>query len=252
MATKSKIEWTDVTWNPVTGCNKVSQGCMNCYAERMAKRLKAMGVNRYKNAFQLTLQPDLIEEPLKWNSPKMIFVNSMSDLFHEDVPDWFIHRIFEVMNYADWHIFQILTKRSERLAQLSPSLKWSDHVWMGVSVEDQSVRWRIHHLSSTAAKVKFLSCEPLLGPLEDLPLESIDWVIVGGESGPHARPMKKSWVMQIKNQCEHSQVPFFFKQWGGTRKDLTGRTLEGRTFDNMPHAANKHRNAAEIFSLAST
>lgn len=251
MTSKSKIEWTDVTWNPVTGCTKVSSGCKNCYAERMAKRLKAMGVERYKNEFKLTLQPDLLEKPLSWSKPRMIFVNSMSDLFHEEVPDSFIERIFETMVSADWHIFQVLTKRSERLARLAPSLPWSEHIWMGVSVENQIVVDRIDHLKKTAAKVKFLSCEPLLGPLVDLPLHSIDWVIVGGESGPRARPMKKSWVMEIKHQCKRANVPFFFKQWGGIRKDLAGRRLEGRTFDNMPLAAHNHRNANEIFSVAS-
>jgi protein gp37 len=239
MASRTKIEWTDVTWNPVTGCSKVSQGCKNCYAERMAKRLKAMGVERYHNEFELTLQPDLAELPLKWTKPRMIFVNSMSDLFHEKVPDDYILRVFTTMLKADWHIFQILTKRSERLMELAPSLPWPAHVWMGVSVENNSVLHRVDHLRKTAAKVKFLSCEPLIGPLVGLSIESINWVIVGGESGPSARPMKKEWVLQIRQRCGLAQVPFFFKQWGGTRKDLTGRELEGRTFDAMPVHASK-------------
>lgn len=251
MTSKSKIEWTDVTWNPVTGCTKVSQGCKNCYAERMASRLKAMGVDRYRNAFQLTLQRDIVQAPLEWSKPKMVFVNSMSDLFHEDVPSSYISEIFHTMDAAHWHIFQVLTKRSERLVKLANSLPWPQNVWMGVSVENQDVIHRVEQLANTPSKVKFLSCEPLIGPIPALPLDAIDWVIVGGESGPGARPMKESWVLDIHRQCEFANVPFFFKQWGGTRKDLTGRTLQGQTFDEMPEAAYAHSNAAQIFSTTS-
>lgn len=236
MATNSHIEWTDMTWNPVTGCTKVSQGCKHCYAARLAHRLHAMGLDRYRNEFQVTLHPDLIDLPLRWKRPRMVFVNSMSDLFHEDIPTEFIVQIFNTMQKTPQHTYQILTKRSERLRNVASLLNWPANVWMGVSVEDSRVMNRIHDLVATPAMVKFLSCEPLIGPLSCLPLANIDWVIVGGESGPKARAMQAEWVTQILDQCRSSDVAFFFKQWGGTRKSKTGRTLHGRTYDEFPIA----------------
>ncbi len=241
MAQGSGIEWTEATWNPVTGCTKVSPGCKHCYAKRMAERLRAMEQANYANGFELTVQPHMLELPLRWRKPQTIFVNSMSDLFHEEVPLDYIRRVFEVMRRADWHRFQVLTKRAERLAQLSASrsaeLAWPENVWMGVSVETDRYRHRIDALRSTGAAVKFLSLEPLLGPLHDLDLIGIDWVIVGGESGPKARPMAPEWVTGIRDQCRRAGVPFFFKQWGGTNKKKTGRLLQGRTWSQMPVAA---------------
>lgn len=234
MAAKTGIEWTEMTWNPVTGCIKVSQGCKHCYAEKMAKRLLAMGSNRYTNGFAPTLHEDLIDLPRRWKKPRTVFVNSMSDLFQEAVPADFIRRVFETMAACPQHTFQVLTKRSERLVALAPDLPWTENIWMGVSVEDQRVVNRVHDLVRTPAKVKFLSCEPLIGPLNDLPLLDIDWVIVGGESGPGARPMREAWVRSIQRQCERYNTSFFFKQWGGVRKDRTGRLLDGRTYDAMP------------------
>lgn len=231
---QSTIEWTESTWNPVTGCNKISPGCKHCYAERMAKRLQAMGQPNYINGFQITLHPHMLERPLGWKKPQTIFVNSMSDLFHPDVPLEFIRRVFDTMRRAHWHQFQILTKRSERLLNLDSELEWPANVWMGVSVESQNYTFRISHLQQTGAQVKFLSLEPLLGPLPDLVLNQIDWVIVGGESGPGARPMLESWVVDIRDQCHIFDVPFFFKQWGGVRKKKTGRVLQGRIWDDMP------------------
>ncbi len=234
MADQSTIEWTEATWNPLTGCTKVSPGCKHCYAERFAKRLKAMGVQNYRNGFELTLHEQLIELPLRWRRPRTIFVNSMSDLFHPNVPEEFIQRVFDVMARASWHRFQVLTKRSDRLSKLHQNLNWTSNVWMGVSVENQKYTYRIDHLRTTGAKIKFLSLEPLLGPLPSLNLERIHWVIVGGESGPKARPMEAAWVNDIRQQCENSCVPFFFKQWGGRNKKKTGRELEGRTWDDTP------------------
>jgi protein gp37 len=231
---QSKIEWTESTWNPVTGCTKVSPGCKNCYAERMAKRLQAMGQANYVNGFRVTLHEHMLSRPLEWKKPQMIFVNSMSDLFHEEVPLEFIKKVFAVMQEAHWHHFQVLTKRSERLLSLNTELVWPENVWMGVSVETEKYTYRIDHLRKTGAKVKFLSLEPLLGPLPDLDLTNIDWVIVGGESGPRARSMDKAWVVEIRQQCQLQSVPFFFKQWGGTRKSKTGRVLDGRTWNGMP------------------
>ena len=236
MATISNIEWTEMTWNPVTGCLKISQGCKHCYAERMAKRLHAMGVNRYKNGFEPTLHEDLVDLPKMWKKPRLIFVNSMSDLFQDAVPDEFIRRVFATMQDCPQHTFQILTKRSKRLRGLSGTLPWPRNVWMGVSVEDLRVTYRVVDLACVPAFVRFLSCEPLIGPLEDLPLDDIHWVIVGGESGPGARPMQREWVESIQRQCRKGGVPFFFKQWGGVRKDRTGRELDGRIFDEMPQA----------------
>jgi protein gp37 len=234
MGQKSPIEWTESTWNPLTGCTKISPGCKHCYAERMAKRLKAMGQPNYVNGFALTLHEEALELPLRWKKPQTIFVNSMSDMFHRKVPRDFILRVFDVMQSAYWHRFQILTKRSERLAILSDELPWADNIWMGVSVEDESYTYRIDSLRETGAAIKFLSLEPLLGPLENLSLDGIDWVIVGGESGPGARPMSAEWVLSIRDQCLKADVPFFFKQWGGVWKKRLGRTLDGRTWDDMP------------------
>jgi len=237
MAQGSGIEWTEATWNPVTGCTKVSPGCKHCYAERMARRLQAMGQANYANGFELTLQPHMLELPLRWKQPRTIFVNSMSDLFHSGVPLAYVHEVFDVMARAHWHRFQVLTKRAERLHELSPRLPWPPNVWVGVSVESARYRSRIDHLRATGARVKFLSLEPLLGPLSGLDLQGIDWVIVGGESGPGARPMDPAWAIDLRNQCRRARVPFFFKQWGGTNKKRTGRTLEGRIWDEMPGAA---------------
>lgn len=234
---RSNIEWTEMTWNPVTGCSKVSAGCKFCYAERMAKRLQAMGVERYRNGFAVTLHEDLLDVPRSWRQPRLVFVNSMSDLFHEDVPLEFIRRVFSTMLATPQHTYQILTKRSQRLKELAPELAWASNVWMGVSVEDARVVHRIDDLRSVPATVRFLSCEPLIGPLENLNLEGIHWVIVGGESGPGARPMRSEWVQGIRRQCRKARVPFFFKQWGGVRKDLTGRKLNGRIYNEMPEVA---------------
>jgi protein gp37 len=234
VATNSSIEWTDATWNPLTGCTKVSPGCKHCYAERMALRLKAMGQANYSNGFDLTLHEDMLGQPLTWRKPRTVFVNSMSDLFHKDVPDEFIRRVFEVMRQASRHRFQVLTKRSARLADMAGEIDWPANVWMGVSVENADYTFRIDHLRHTGAAVMFLSLEPLLGPLPDLDLRGIDWVIVGGESGPGARPMASRWVTDIRDQCVEAGVPFFFKQWGGVVKSRTGRVLDGRTWDGMP------------------
>jgi protein gp37 len=235
MAQLSSIEWTEATWNPVTGCSKVSPGCKHCYADRMARRLKAMGQERYRNGFKLTLQPDLLEAPLRWRRPRLIFVNSMSDLFHPLTPASFIREVFDVMGRASRHTFQILTKRADRLADLATELPWHRNVWMGVSVENVDYVERIDRLRSVPAAVRFLSLEPLLGPLPGLRLRGVDWVIVGGESGPYSRPMDGDWVREIREQCRRARVPFFFKQWGGPLKALTGRTLDGRTWDEMPN-----------------
>lgn len=234
MALKSSIEWTESTWNPVTGCNKISPGCKNCYAERMAKRLKAMGSENYANGFRLTTHDHAVTLPLQWRKPQVIFVNSMSDLFHKNVPFEFILKVFETMNKAHWHIFQVLTKRSDRLLEINKYLPWSKNIWMGVSVEHQDYTFRIKDLSKTDATIKFLSIEPLIGPVYRYSLKNIDWVIVGGESGPKARPMKEEWVVSIRNKCLKQNVPFFFKQWGGVQKKKNGRELEGRTWDEMP------------------
>jgi protein gp37 len=234
MAVHSGIEWTEATWNPVTGCTKISPGCKHCYAERMAKRLKAMGQPKYANGFKLTTHAACLDQPLGWKKPRMVFVNSMSDLFHKDVPLSFIHDVFDVMCRASHHTFQVLTKRSRRLLELDADIDWPDNVWMGVSVENQDYAFRIEHLRKTSAHVKFLSLEPLLGPLPRLDLRGMDWVIVGGESGPGARPMAEQWVVDIRDQCQASDVPFFFKQWGGVRRKEAGRELKGRTWNQMP------------------
>ncbi|MBN1508607.1 MAG: phage Gp37/Gp68 family protein [Sedimentisphaerales bacterium] len=237
MAANSKIEWTECTWNPVTGCTKISPGCANCYAERMARRLRAMGQPNYRNGFKVTLHEHMLDLPLRWRRPRMIFVNSMSDLFHGDVPLDFIEKVFDVMGHARQHRFQVLTKRSERLAELSRRLVWPDNVWMGVTVENADYAFRIDDLRQTGAAVRFVSFEPLLSPITDIDLSEIDWVIVGGESGPGARPMPREWVIDIRDQCIATGVPFFFKQWGGVNKKANGRTLENRISDQMPETA---------------
>jgi protein gp37 len=244
---KSKIEWTEMTWNPTTGCNKVSPGCKYCYAEVFAKRLEAMGNNKYKNGFNFTLQPSSLDIPKTWKESKTVFVNSMSDLFHEDMPLPYLQRIFQVMNECSHHIFQLLTKRSDKLVEYASKLTWTQNIWMGVSVESKEYKFRIEDLRKTPANIKFLSLEPLLGPLYKLNLRKIDWVIVGGESGRKARPMNLEWVLDIKQQCEDKSVKFFFKQWGGMNKKLSGRELEGRTYDDMPA---KEKIELEIFELA--
>jgi protein gp37 len=239
MALLTGIEWTDSTWNPMTGCTKVSPGCARCYAERMARRLYAMGNPNYANGFKPTIHPDMLQVPLHWKGSHMVFVNSMGDLFHSDVPLQFIQGAFSVMRAASWHTFQVLTKRSERLLKLNNILDWPPNVWMGVSVENSDYAYRVDQLRQTDAHTKFLSLEPLLGPLPNLDLRGMDWVIVGGESGPSARPIAEEWVLDIRNQCRAVGVPFFFKQWGGNRRKANGRLLEGRTWDEMPRVAGR-------------
>ena len=234
MSINSPIEWTECTWNPVTGCNEISPGCKNCYAKPMSNRLQAMGQENYRNGFEVTTHQHMLLRPFEWRKPKMIFVNSMSDLFHNEVPDEFIEKAFDVMQHADHHNYQVLTKRSQRLAKLAPRMAWTENIWMGVSVETDDYLYRIDHLRETPARIKFISIEPLLRPIADLDLTGIDWVIVGGESGPGARPMKKEWVTDIRDKCLKAGVPFFFKQWGGVNKKKTGRLLDGRTWDQMP------------------
>jgi protein gp37 len=233
----SRIEWTTSTWNPVTGCTKISLGCDHCYAERMALRLQAMGQPNYRDGFKVTVHEHALEKPLRLKKPQMIFVNSMSDLFHKDVPPQFVLKIFDVMRRAHWHKFQILTKRSHRLAKYEPHIDWPENVWMGVTVETAKHIRRIDHLRQTGAHIKFLSLEPLLGPIPDLDLRGIDWVIVGGESGPGARAMREEWVIEIREQCRAAGVAFFFKQWGGVNKKKSGRVLEGRLWSQLPSKA---------------
>jgi protein gp37 len=234
MSEKSTIEWTDSTWNPVTGCTKISPGCKHCYAETFAERWRGIPGHPYEQGFDLRLWPDRLGIPLGWKKPRMIFVNSMSDLFHEDVPLSFIERVFQTMERASMHRFQVLTKRADRLADYFAYLHWPPNVWMGVSIESADYLWRADYLRRVKAAVHFLSLEPLLGPLPNLNLSGIDWVIVGGESGPKSRPMQPEWVFDIRDQCLDANVPFFFKQWGGVRKKRNGRMLEGRTWDEMP------------------
>ena len=234
MATRSTIEWTEVTWNPVTGCTKISPGCKFCYAERMANRLRAMGMQKYKDGFAVAVHESVLAEPLSWRRPRLVFVNSMSDLFHRSVPSEFIEAVFDVMNRAPQHTFQVLTKRPGRAALLARRLLWTPNIWMGTSVESNRWLGRLEHLRKTGAQTRFLSLEPLLGPLPDLDLHGIDWVIVGGESGPRARPMQADWVREIRDNCLRNNVPFFFKQWGGVFKKRTGRVLDNRTWDQFP------------------
>ena len=235
MSGKTKIEWTESTWNPVTGCTPISAGCQHCYAARFAKRLKAMGNPRYRNAFKVTIHDDLITAPLYWKKPQMVFVNSMSDLFHEDIPSKVIKQIFETMNAAPGHIFQILTKRAERLRILAPELKWSSNIWMGVSIENQEMIFRADLLKETGAHIKFISAEPLLSPLSELNLNGIDWLIVGGESGPGCRPMEEEWVVELMEKASKTDTAFFFKQWGGVNKKRRGSTLRGKEYKNYPN-----------------
>ncbi len=234
IASKSSIEWTETTWNPTTGCDKVTAGCKYCYAEVLSNRLMHMGLKKYKNNFKLTIHPSSLNAPYQWKKPKVIFVNSMSDLFHKNVPLGFIQKVFKTMNETPHHTYQVLTKRSDRLAEISKELTWTDNIWMGVSIEDSRVLKRLDHLKQSGAKYKFLSLEPLLGPLLNLNLQGIDWVIVGGESGKKARPMEEQWVLDIMKQCKSQTVKFFFKQWGGTNKKKTGRLLRGREYNAMP------------------
>ena len=248
MASQSTIEWTESTWNPLTGCNKVSPGCKNCYAERMAHRLKAMNSPNYSNGFELAMHDHVLNYPLTWKKPSIIFVNSMSDLFHDEVPLSFIQKVFDVMRKASWHTFQVLTKRSERLANLDSQILWPGNVWMGVSVENNDYTSRIDDLRTTGAAIKFLSLEPLLGPLPELNLSRINWVIVGGESGPRSRPILSEWVIDIRDQCLKSNVPFFFKQWGGVNKKKTGRTLQGRSWDEMPILPDGQLDVQQLFT----
>ncbi|MBN2824060.1 MAG: phage Gp37/Gp68 family protein [Campylobacterales bacterium] len=235
MSTKSKIEWTESTWNPVSGCSKISSGCENCYAERMAKRLQAMGTQGYENGFEVTLHPHALDKPLKMKKPQMIFVNSMSDIFHKDIPDEYIIKIFEVMNQAHWHTFQVLTKRPERLQSIAHKLHWSDNIWMGVTVEANDYVDRVDYLRGINAKVKFLSIEPLIAPVDKLNYSNIDWVIVGGESGYGCRIIKKEWVEDVQKKCKQFNIPFFFKQWGGVNKKKNGRLLNNKIYDELPY-----------------
>lgn len=234
MPAKSKIEWTESTWNPVTGCTKISDGCDNCYAYRMANRLKCMGSPKYSQGFEVVLHDYCLQYPLKWKRPSLIFVNSMSDLFHDEVPLEFIQKVFEVMNEASWHVFQLLTKRSERLSQLAEYLIWTPNIWQGVTVESKKYVDRIEHLRNVPASIKFVSFEPLLGNIGDIDLSGIDWAIVGGESGPKAREMDADWVLALKKNCDNQAIPFYFKQWGGTNKKKAGRLLLGKTWDAFP------------------
>jgi protein gp37 len=242
----TKIEWTESTWNPTSGCTKVSLGCQHCYAERMAKRLQAMGNEKYQNGFELTLHPDVLPLPYSWKTSRMVFVNSMSDLFHEQMPLDYIQKVFQVMRDNPKHTFQVLTKRAEIVREYSKYLTWSENIWMGVSIETQEYIARIEHLKDTGAHIKFLSLEPLLGEITDMDLSGIAWVIVGGESGPGARPMRKEWVLKIKEACVNQDVSFFFKQWGGVNKKKAGRLLEGKTWDEMPKPRLSKRDARVV------
>ena len=234
MSDRSAIEWTEATWNPVTGCTRVSAGCQHCYAETFAERWRGIPNHPYEQGFDLRLWPDRLDQPLKWKRPRTIFVNSMSDLFHEEIPVDYLHQVFEVMQKADWHIFQILTKRHERLSQLAKELPWPPNVWMGVTIENERFVERANHLREVPAAVRFISAEPLLGPLDGLRLEGIDWLIAGGESGPRHRPVEETWLLELRDRCLHAGVAFFFKQWGGHRPKSGGRKLDGRTWDDMP------------------
>jgi len=243
MSNRSSIEWTNATWNPVTGCNKVSPGCKHCYAKTFAERWRGIPGHPYEQGFDLKLWPTRLRLPLQWKKPMMIFVNSMSDLFHKDVPVEFIQEAFSTMSRAYWHTFQILTKRADRLADLAPKLEWAPNVWIGVSVETSSYLWRVDCLRLVPSAVRFLSIEPLLGLIETLDLTDIHWVIVGGESGPGARPMNPNWVRAIRDLCISQRVPFFFKQWGGVQKSRAGRVLDGRCWDEFPCGIMRKRSA---------
>jgi len=234
MSNSSKIEWTKASWNPVTGCSRVSPGCAHCYAERMAHRLQRIGQEKYKNGFKVTLHEDTLSLPLSWKKPRQIFVNSMGDLFHKDVPIDFIRKVFATMERADWHIYQLLTKRSERMLSLAPKLRWPENLWMGVTCESADYVYRMHQLQEIPSPIRFVSMEPLLGPIKTFPVKKIDWIILGGESGPGARPMDKKWVIEIKDRCDKYNIPFFFKQWGGVRRKDSGCLLDGKLYQAMP------------------
>lgn len=255
MALNTTIEWTNATWNPVTGCSKISAGCDNCYAERFSERFRGVDGHHFKNGFDLTLRPERIEQPLMWKKPKMIFVNSMSDLFHKEVPKDYISRVFDTMERADWHIFQILTKRSSLMRNFVNNRYKNgaapEHIWLGTSIEDDARRSRIKNLQEMNARVRFLSVEPLIGPLENLDLQGIHWVIVGGESGPRARPMQLEWVRSIRDQCNKQSVPFFFKQWGGISSKSSGRLLDGREWSQFPTLSKKVADPRDLFVLSS-
>lgn len=231
----SKIEWTEVTWNPITGCSKISDGCINCYAAAFAKRLKAMGNIRYKNGFQPTVHEDLIDLPFQWKTPKRVFVNSMSDIFHEQIPDKYILQIFDTMNQCRQHEFQVLTKRPERLSSLNDKILWTDNIWMGVTIESDKYLNRADMLRNCGARIKFISAEPLLSRLNNLNLTDIDWLIVGGESGPHCRPIKKEWVEELLDLAKDNNIAFFFKQWGGFNKKKNGNLLNGQVYQDYPN-----------------
>jgi protein gp37 len=243
MADRSAIEWTDATWNPVTGCTRISAGCDNCYAERFAERFRGVQDHPFEHGFDLTLRPGRLDQPLRWRQSRMIFVNSMSDLFHKGIPLSFVDRVFDTMERANWHVFQVLTKRSSRLRSYVnrryEGSRAPDHIWLGISVEDGTVLSRVRHLQDTMAGIRFVSIEPLIGPVYELNLHDIDWVIVGGESGPRARPMKIEWVQFIRDQCLSKGVPFFFKQWGGLTPKFGGRQLDGREWNQWPHMRNR-------------
>lgn len=232
---KSKIEWTEVTWNPITGCTKISDGCMNCYAAKFAKRLKAMGNIRYKNEFKPTVHEDLIDLPKSWKSSKKIFVNSMSDMFHEDIPDEVILKIFQTMNECPQHQFQVLTKRPERMVELNKKITWTDNIWMGVTIENDKYLYRADLLKKTDSYIKFISAEPLLGSIKNIDLNNIDWLIVGGESGPNSRPIEKLWVEELQNLAKENNIAFFFKQWGGFNKKKNGKLLNGKIIQEYPN-----------------
>lgn len=251
MAQKSAIEWTNATWNPVTGCTKISAGCLNCYAERFSERFRGVKDHPFENGFDLTLRPERLEQPLSWRQPKMIFVNSMSDLFHKEVPKDYIEKVFETMEKADWHIFQVLTKRSSLMRNFV-NKRYKDkivpeHIWLGTSVEDYTKRSRIKHLQDTNASVKFLSIEPLIGAPGEMDLSGISWVIVGGESGPNARPMQLAWARTVRDQCIEQKVPFFFKQWGGYRAKSGGRELDGKEWNQFPELSNSELQPQKLY-----
>lgn len=234
MSVSSKIEWTEATWNPITGCTKCSAGCEHCYAATLAKRLKAMGNVRYKNGFDVTIHRDLFSRPLEWKKSKMIFVNSMSDIFHEKISDDDILQLFEVMNKANWHTFQVLTKRPDRLIDLSPKITWTPNIWMGVTVENSRALERVEKLKRCGARIKFVSAEPLLESISHIDLNGIDWLIVGGESGAGCRPLKKEWVVELRDIAKKSNTPFFFKQWGGFHHSQAGSELDGVEYKEYP------------------
>lgn len=254
MADKSTIEWTNSTWNPMTGCTKISAGCDFCYAERFSERFRGVKGHPFQNGFDLTLRPDRLAQPLSWKKPRMIFVNSMSDLFHKEIPTSYIDRVFETMEKADWHIFQVLTKRSSLMMKYVnkryKNSKAPEHIWLGVSIEDATKHSRIRHLQKTSATVRFLSVEPLIGPPGKMDLSGIHWVIAGGESGPQARPMEVEWAVSVKNQCVSQRVPFFFKQWGGYRPKTGGRLLEGREWNGFPSLSKKMASPMKLYALA--